>query len=104
MKFNIKTQVLKKGLDIVNHATASVTTTPILENILIKVNYNNIVLTSNNLEMAIEYVISEDLEIISEGAFCVPSKLFTSYISLITEDNIGIDLLADDSLQVKTPE
>jgi len=104
MKFTIKTEVLKKGLDIVNHATASITTTPILENILIKVNYNNIILTSNNLEMAIEYVISEDIEIISEWAFCVPSKLFTSYISLVTEDNIKIELLVDDSLQVKTPE
>ncbi len=104
MKFTIKTDVLKKWLDIVNHATASITTTPILENILIKVNYNNIVLTSNNLEMAIEYVILDDLEIISEWSFCVPSKLFTSYISLITEDSIKIELLGDDSLQVKTPE
>jgi len=66
MKFRIHTEVLKKGLDIVNHATASITTTPILENILLKVNFNNIVLTSNNLEMAIEYVISENLEIETE--------------------------------------
>jgi len=104
MKFTIKTEVLKKWLDIVNHATASITTTPILENILIKVNFNNIILTSNNLEMAIEYILSDDLEIISEGAFCVPSKLFTSYISLITEDSISVELLVDGSLQVETPE
>jgi DNA polymerase III sliding clamp (beta) subunit (PCNA family) len=66
MKFKIQTEVLKKGLDVVNHATASITTTPILENILLKVNFNNIILTSNNLEMAIEYVISEDLQIETE--------------------------------------
>jgi len=66
MKFKIQTEVLKKGLDIVNHATASITTTPILENILLKVNFNNIILTSNNLEMAIEYVISDDLQIETE--------------------------------------
>ncbi|MEA3386909.1 MAG: hypothetical protein U9Q66_00500 [Patescibacteria group bacterium] len=63
MKFTVNTRALKDGLDIVNHATASITTTPILENILIKVNYNNIILTSNNLEMAIEYIISEDITI-----------------------------------------
>jgi DNA polymerase III sliding clamp (beta) subunit (PCNA family) len=34
-----------------------------LENILIKANYNNIVLTSNNLEMAIEHVITENIKI-----------------------------------------
>ena len=104
MKFTIKTDVLKRWLDIVNHATASITTTPILENILIKVNFKNIVLTSNNLEMAIEHVITDDIEIVSEWSFCVPSKLFTSYISLITDDNLDIELLSDDSIQIKTPE
>lgn len=59
MKFTIQTDIFKHGLETVNHATAAISTTPILENILIKVNYNNIVLTANNLEMAIEYVISE---------------------------------------------
>ncbi|MDR1945245.1 MAG: hypothetical protein LBQ59_04195 [Candidatus Peribacteria bacterium] len=66
MKFSIKTIELKKGLDIVNHATAAISTTPILENILLKVNFKNIVLTSNNLEMAIEYIISEDIKIENE--------------------------------------
>jgi len=59
MKFTIDTHLLKEALAVVNHATASITTTPILESILIKVNYNNIVFTSNNLEMAIEYVVNE---------------------------------------------
>ncbi|MDD3144852.1 MAG: DNA polymerase III subunit beta [Candidatus Gracilibacteria bacterium] len=102
MKFTISTQNLKKGLDIVNHATASISTTPILENILLKVNYKNIVLTSNNLEMAIEYVISEDISIESEGAFCIPSKLFTNYINLVTDDTVKIELLSDDSIKIST--
>lgn len=102
MKFTIQTEVLKKGLDIVNHATASITTTPILENILLKVNFNNIVLTSNNLEMAIEYVISDDITIESEGAFCIPSKLFTSYISLVQDQDIKIELVNDDQIKVST--
>ncbi len=102
MKFTIKTEVLKKGLDIVNHATATITTTPILENILIKVNYNNIVLTSNNLETAIEYIISDDINIAKEWAFCLPSKLFTNYINLVTDDEIKLELLKDDSVELKT--
>ncbi len=102
MKFKIETEVLKKWLDIVNHATASITTTPILENILLKVNYNNIVLTSNNLEMAIEYVISESIQIENEWAFCIPSKLFTSYISLVQDDEVTIELLTDNSIKIGT--
>lgn len=102
MKFHISTKTLKEWLDIVNHATASISTTPILENILIKANFKNIVLTSNNLEMAIEHVISENIKIDSEGSFCVPSKIFTNYISLLDDDNIYIELLKDESIEIKT--
>ena len=63
MKFQISTQTLKSALDIVNHATANISTTPILENILMKVNYSSIVFTSNNLEMAIEHIVSENIKI-----------------------------------------
>lgn len=102
MKFTISTQSLKKWLEVVNHATASISTTPILENILLKVNYKSIVLTSNNLEMAIEYVINENLTIETEWAFCVPSKLFTNYINLVTDDEVKIELLNDESIKIST--
>jgi len=102
MKFRIQTETLKKWLEVVNHATASITTTPILENILIKVNFNNITLTSNNLEMAIEHVITEDIKIESEGAFCLPSKLFTSYITLVNDDEVEIELIKNESIKITT--
>ena len=66
MKFEISTRALQKGISVVSHATASITTTPILENILIKVNFKSVVLTANNLEMAIEYMIDTDVKILSE--------------------------------------
>ncbi len=102
MKFQIDTRVLKNGLDIVNHAVSSMSTTPILENILLKVNYNHIVLTSNNLDMAIEHVIHDNITIHTEGSFCVPSKIFTNYISLVEDDSISIELLSDTSIEIKT--
>ena len=102
MKFTIKTETLKKGLEVVNHATATITTTPILENILMKVNFGNIVLTSNNLEMAIEYLIDEDIDIAQEWALCIPSKLFSSYIGLVNEDEIMIEKLDDNSIKVSS--
>ena len=102
MKFEISTKALQKWLSVVSHATAGITTTPILENILIKVHFKNIVLTANNLEMAIEYMIEEDVKIISEGAFSVPSKLFGSYISLIDDDTLQVELTGNDALEIKT--
>jgi len=102
MKFKIKTDIIKKGLEVVNCATAVVTTTPILENILIKVNFNNIILSSNNLEMAVEYMITEDIEIKSEWAFCLPSRIFTNYILLVDDDYINIELIKDKSVKITT--
>lgn len=102
MKFQIKTSTLKDWLNTVNHAVANITTTPILETILLKVNYWNIVLVSNNLEMAIEYVIKDNIEILSEWSFAVPSKLFTSLITLIDDEQIWIELVWWNNLQIKT--
>ena len=102
MKFQISTQTLKSALDIVNHATANISTTPILENILMKVNYSSIVFTSNNLEMAIEHIVSENIKIDLEWTFCVPSKIFTNYIALLEDDDVNIELLNDNSIEIKT--
>ena len=102
MKFEIPTKLLQKGLSVVSHATAGITTTPILENILIKVNYKSIVLTANNLEMAIEYILEDEVKVVSEGAFSVPSKLFGSYIGLLQDDTVSIELKWSDALEIKT--
>lgn len=102
MRFIIDTFKLKEGLDVVNFATASSSTTPILENILIKANYKSLVLTSNNLEMAIEHSIEEWVEIEVEWSYCIPSKIFTSYISLLNEDRVSIELNSSSEIVVKT--
>lgn len=102
MKFEIKTTTLKKAIDSVMHAVSNVVATPILENILIKVNYNNIVLTSNNLEMAIEYVIDEDFKIDLEWSICIPSKIFSNYINFLKDDFLTIDLLDNNTISIQT--
>lgn len=102
MKFTIETKVLKDALDRVNHATASITTTPILENILIKVGFNSIVFSSNNLEMAIEHLVKDNVKIETEWAFSLPSKIFTNYIGLINDDEVSLELLNDSSVSIKT--
>lgn len=99
MKFSILTEKFKKWLDVVNHATANISTTPILENILIKVNQNSITLTSNNLELAIEYFI-EDVKVEKTWAFCLPSKLLTNYVSLVADDEMKLELLSDNSVRI----
>jgi hypothetical protein len=39
---------------------------------------------------------------LNEGAFCVPSKLFTSYISLVQDNTISLELIKNDSIELKS--
>lgn len=103
MNFEIDTKTLKNGIDIVWHASMSGNMTPILENILINVQYKKIILTANNLEMAIEYFVDKWIDIKSEWSFTVSSKFLSSFISLVNDDNISVELLANSSVSFKTP-
>ncbi|EKE26215.1 MAG: hypothetical protein ACD_4C00378G0001 [uncultured bacterium (gcode 4)] len=102
MNFEIDTKSLKEGIDIVNHASWSGTMTPILENIMINSQYKKVVLTSNNLEMAIEYIINEWVDVKSEWSFTVSSRFISSFVSLVSEDKINLELLSSANLWLKT--
>jgi len=102
MHFKIDTIKFKEGVNIANHASIWVTTTPILENILIQAAFWKVILTTNNLEMAIEYTIDEWIDIKSEGTFTISNKFLSSFLSLIREDTIEVKLTTDGSLLFKT--
>lgn len=103
MRFTIDTKILKEAIDIVSHASTSGGMTPILENILISVQYKKVVLTANNLEMAMEYIIDSGVDIETEGNFTVSSKFLSSFISLVSDARVSIELLSGGSLQFTTP-
>jgi DNA polymerase-3 subunit beta len=73
---------LKKGLNIVGHITTKNINLPILNNILIKAENNNIELISTNLEIGVVYQLRGKIE--QEGEFTVDSKLVTEYVSLLS--------------------
>ncbi len=88
MRFSANTNSFKAAVDIVSHASSPGGMTPILENILMSVQYKKVVLTANNLEMAIEYNLDTEVDIQSEGSFTVSSRFITSFLSLVSEDNV----------------
>ncbi len=80
MRFTIDTKILKEAIDVVSHASTVSNMTPILENILISAQYKKIVLTANNLEMAMEYVVDAGVDIELEGNFTVSAKFLASFV------------------------
>lgn len=81
MKFISLQENLKKGLNIVGHATSKNINLPILNNILIKTEGGNIELISTNLEIGVKYQLRGKIE--TEGEFTVDSKLITEYSNLL---------------------
>jgi DNA polymerase III sliding clamp (beta) subunit (PCNA family) len=92
MRFRISTDIFKKAIEISSHATGSNNLTPILENILIEAAYKKVILTGNNLEMAIEYIIEDGIDVEVEGKFTISSKFLTSYISLVGDKDVTVEL------------
>jgi DNA polymerase III subunit beta len=92
MRFRIDTDIFRRAIEIASHATGNNNLTPILENILIDAGYKRLVLTGNNLEMAIEYIIEDDLDVEVEGRFTISSKFLTSYIALVQDKSITVEL------------
>lgn len=92
MKFQVRTDIFRKAIETSAHATSTSNLTPILENILIEAKENKVVLTWNNLEMAIEYTIDENITIESTGAFSLSSKMLNSYIALVQDSEITFEL------------
>jgi len=82
MHFISPQENLKKGLNLVGHATTKNVNLPILNNILIKVENGNIELVSTNLEIGIVHKLRGKIE--TGGQFTVDSKLITEYVNLLS--------------------
>ncbi len=91
MRFRIQTDIFKKAIDAASRAASTSNLTPILENLLIDAGYDRLTVTGNNLEMSIEYNITEGITIESEGRFTVEAKLLSGYISLVQDTEITVD-------------
>lgn len=102
MKFQIRTDLFRKAIDTSAHATSTSNLTPILENILIEAKEDRVILTGNNLDMAIEYNVTEWINIESTGAFSLSSKILTSYIALVQDSEVTFELEWNGSATMST--
>jgi DNA polymerase-3 subunit beta len=69
---------------------------------LIEAGYKRVVITGNNLEMAIEYIIEDGIDVEAEGKFTISSKFLTSYIALVFDKDVTVELEKGGSLSFKT--
>ena len=100
MKFKCEKENLIVGLNSVNRTSVGRTTTPLLEGILISLKKNKLILTTNDLEIGMEYTI-QDIDCIEEGNAVVDSKMFTEIIRKLPNSEITISITDKNLLLVE---
>lgn len=97
MKFSVESNVLQKGISIVEKAVSSRTSLPVLENIFLELRDGELKLRGNDLEIGIENSVSIEGETV-EGAILVKAKTFSNIISKLPQEKL--ELLVDENQKV----
>ena len=90
MKLSCTQENLNKGLNTVSHIASKNTNLPILNNVLLRAEGGVLKLAATNLEIGISCVVRGKIE--KEGSYTLPAQLFSSYISLLPNDRLGLEL------------
>lgn len=98
MRFTCDKDLLQEGLATVQKAINSQNTLPVLGNILMSAQGQNIYLSATNLEIAIATSLSGEIK--NEGAITVPSRLLVNYISLLKSGEVEISLENGDTVSI----
>lgn len=96
------TQVdLERAVSIVSKAITPNTTLPVLNNILLKAEAGKLHFAATNLEVAIQYFIPAEVK--SEGSITIPAKLLSSYVSLLNDEKVELEVTEGDTVLIKSP-
>ena len=99
MKIVCYKDTILKAINSVVKAVASKTTMPILEGILIQTNDNEIKLTTYDLELGIEYIMS--CEVSEQGSCVVNATMFSEIIRKLPDSEIHIRLNNNNLLEIE---
>lgn len=100
MKFLCTQFDLNEALNIVCKAVIPNSTLPVLNNILIKAEGDNVYFSSTNLEIAIKCFIKADVR--SEGSITIPAKLISGYISFLKDKNVEVALIDGNTILISS--
>ena len=90
MHIELDSETLFTAIKTVAHAVVNSPTTPILENVLLRATNEKLTIIANNLEMAIEYTIEHDIEIMEPGDITVSFRFLASYLNLLDPTRLKI--------------
>lgn len=102
MKFTINKESLLNKLKFCNEIVDSSSINPILSNLLINVNEDNIEFICSNQLISSKTIIKNNISIFSTGSILIKTNLLFNIISKINEDKITFDLVDNSIIHIST--
>ena len=101
MRVVISQKSLLESLKTVSRAVSGHNTLPVLGNVLIRAEGKKVYFAATNLEVSITTSVEADVK--NEGAITIPSKILTSYTSLLGKgDDLELILVDGVALEIKS--
>jgi len=100
MKFKAQKETLLKGIQTVQNVITPKLTLPILSNILIETQQNNLRLTSTDLDIGISCVVPVDIQ--EAGSITIPAKRFGDVIKELPSDEVNINTKKNNLITIET--
>lgn len=94
MKFSCTQENLLRALNILSHLATKSSTLPILNHLLVIARGEGVTLSATNLELAITCSVRGKVE--KEGEFTVPASIISSYVALLPEGVLHVELQGKD--------
>lgn len=101
MKVSCSQRDLLNALNTVNKAVNSNNTLPVLNNILLKTEEQQLHFSATNLELAITCHINAEVK--EPGAITIPARLLSSYIALLSDETVELEVSDNLELHLKSP-
>jgi len=89
MKFITLVETLKKAVNLAERITGRNLTLPVLNNILIATEKNEIKISATDLEIGIELTIGGKVE--KEGKVVIPAKILAAFLNNLSEERITLE-------------
>lgn len=99
MRISVSLERFKKGLGAMEKIVASKSTLPVLNNILIKADGNQVVLSATDLEMGVNYYLGGKID--EPGSITVPGKVLSNFVNGLNEETVILEV-KDNILHTKT--
>ncbi|MEW6088867.1 MAG: DNA polymerase III subunit beta [bacterium] len=100
MKFKCYQKDILKSIQCVQYIIENKNTLPILSNILLESQKNEILITSTDLEIGIKTFFPAKIE--KKGVITIPAKKFSEIINEMPDGEIEIELIKDNLINIKS--